>query len=53
MRLLPGVSSHVHHQHVLGLEGLRLPAALLPLAHEALLVGVDVVIGDVLQNKSD
>jgi hypothetical protein len=39
----------VHHKHVLRLERLLLPAALLPLAHEQLLVGVDVVVGDVLQ----
>ena len=49
MRLPPGVSSHVNHQHVLGFERLLLSRTVLPLTYETLLVGVDVVIGDVLK----
>ena len=53
-----GVPSHVHDEHVLGLEWLFLPRALLPAADEALLVGVNVIIVDVLheivlQGESD
>lgn len=48
MRLLPGVTSHVDHQHVLGLEGLLLARTLLPATHELLLLAVDVVVVDVL-----
>lgn len=48
MRLLPGVTSHVDHQHVLGLEGLLLTRTFLPATHELLLLAVDVVVVDVL-----
>ena len=46
--LLPGVSAHVDHQHVLSLEWLLLPGALSPAAHKLLLLSVDVVVVDVL-----
>lgn len=48
MRLLPGVASHVDHQHVLCLEGLLLARTLLPATHKLLLLAVDVVVVDVL-----
>ena len=51
MRLLSCVSSHVHHQHVLRLEGLLLARAILPATHERLLIGVDVVVIEVLRKK--
>lgn len=46
--LLSGVPAHVHHQHVLSLEGLLLPRAVLPAADELLLLPVDVIVVDVL-----
>lgn len=46
--LLPRVSSHVHDQHILSLEGLLLTRAVLPTTHERLLVGVDVVVVQML-----
>ena len=52
MRLLPGVPAHVDHQHVLGLEGLLLPGALVPPAHKLLLLPVDVVVVDVLERDN-
>lgn len=51
MGLLPRVSPHMDHQHVLCLEGLLLSRAFLPPAHKLLLLSVDVVIVDVLQKK--
>lgn len=45
------MSPHMNHQHVLRLERLLLARAVLPLAYETLLVGVDVVVGDVLQGR--
>ena len=51
MRFLPGVPPHVHHQHVLRLEGLLLPGAVVPLADERLLVGLNVVFGQVLKKE--
>lgn len=51
MRLLPRVTPHVDHQHVLSLEGLLLPRTLLPAAHELLLLTVDVVVVDVLRGQ--
>lgn len=52
--LLARVPPHVHHQHVLRLEGLLLPRARLPAAHELFLLPVDVLIVDVLRrNKPD
>lgn len=53
MRLLPCVAPHVDHQHVLRLEGLLLPRALLPATHELLLLAVDVVVVDVLWRQTD
>lgn len=52
VRLLARVPAHVHHQHVLRLEGLLLPRAGLPAAHELLLLPVDVLIVDVLPGRS-
>lgn len=46
--LLPGVPSHVHHQHVLSLEGLLFPCAVLPAADKLLLLPVNVIVVDVL-----
>ena len=47
--LFPGVATHVHQQHVLGLEWLPITDAPCPVAHELLLaVAVDVVAVDVL-----
>ena len=43
MRLLPGVSPHVHDQHVLRLEGLPATRAPLPRADKGLLAGTNVV----------
>lgn len=42
--LLPRVPAHVHHQHVLGLEGPLLSGAVLPVAHKLLLLAVDVLV---------
>lgn len=44
VRLLPRVSPHVHHQHVLGFEGLLLSRAIQPPAHEFLLLAVNMVV---------
>ena len=52
MWLFTSVSSHVHNQHVLRLERLLFPAALLPTADEHLFVGLDVILIDVLRNQS-
>lgn len=52
MGLLARVPAHVHHQHVLRLEGLLLPRAGLPAAHELLLLPVDVFVVDVLSGTS-
>ena len=51
MRFLSSVSSHMNHQHVLSLEWLLLSWTISPLTDETLLVGVDVVIGDMLKIK--
>lgn len=51
VRLLAGVAPHVDHQHVLRLEGLLLSRALVPAAHELLLLAVDVLIVDVLRRR--
>ena len=51
MRLLPCVTPHVDHQHVLRLEGLLLPRTLLPATHKLLLLTVDVVVVDVLRRQ--
>lgn len=51
MRLLPRVSPHVDHQHVLSLEGLLLPGTLIPATHKLLLLTVDVVVVYVLRRK--
>lgn len=48
MRLLPRMPPHMHHQHVLSLEGLLVPGAPHPSADEGLLAGVDVVRVDML-----
>ena len=53
VRLLAGVPPHVDDQHVLGFERLLLPVAVHPAAHKRLLVGLDVVLVDVLQNKTN
>lgn len=45
---LSGVPSHMHHQHVLSLERLLFPCAVLPAADKLLLLPVDVIIVDVL-----
>ena len=52
VRLLARVSTHVHHQHVLRLEGLLLARAGLPAAHELLLLPVDVLVVNVLPGTS-
>lgn len=44
VRFFPGMSAHVHHQHVMGFEGLRFSAAINPAANEAFLVGRQVVL---------
>lgn len=48
VRLLASVPPHVDHQHILRFEGLLLPRAGLPAAHELLLLPVDMLIVDVL-----
>lgn len=48
---LPGVPAHVDHEHVLGLEWLLFPRAVLPAAHKLLLLPVDVVVVDVLRKR--
>jgi len=54
MGLLPSVSTHVNHKHVLGLKRLLFSRALLPSAHKLFLLSMDVVIVDMLQvEKSD
>ena len=52
MWLLARVSAHVHHKHVLCLEGLLLARAGLPAAYELLLLPVDVLVVDVLPGTS-
>lgn len=51
MWLLAGVAPHVDHQHVLRLEGLLLSRALVPAAHELLLLAVDVLVVNVLWRR--
>lgn len=46
--LLPRVSSHMNHQHILGFERPLFSRALLPVTHKLLLFSVDVLIVDVL-----
>lgn len=53
MWLLARVSAHVHHQHVLGLEGPQLPGATSPMAHEFLPLPVDMLTVDVLRRKRE
>lgn len=48
MGLLAGVPSHVHDEHVHGLEGFFLAGAVLPAAYEDLLVFLYVIFGNVL-----
>lgn len=48
---LPRVTPHVHYQHVLSLERLLLPGAVLPAANELLLLSVDVIVIDVLAGE--
>lgn len=43
--------AHVDHQHVLGLEGLLFPRAVLPAAHKLFLFPVDMVVVDVLRKQ--
>jgi hypothetical protein len=52
MWLFSRVPPHVDDEHVLRLEGLLLPAAVLPLADERLLVQADVVVVQVLGTQS-
>lgn len=49
--LLARVSAHVHHQHVLGLEGSQLPGATSPMAHEFLPLPVNMLTVDMLRRK--
>ncbi len=51
VRLLAGVATHMYDEHILGLEGLLLARTVPPLAHEMLLVRVDMVVRDVLKQK--
>ena len=53
MRLLPSVPAHVHHQHVLGLEGPLLAGAIVPVAHKLLLLAVDVLVVYVLRGQRE
>ncbi len=53
VRLLAGVATHMYDEHVLGLEGFLLSRTVPPLAHEMLLVRVDMVIRDVLKQKEE
>jgi hypothetical protein len=48
MWFFPSVAPHVHHQHILGLEGLLLPGTIFPLAHERLLAITNMVIVEML-----
>lgn len=55
VRLLSGVATHVHHQHVLRLEGPGTAHALAPETNETLLIARDVLVANVLcrvRNKS-
>jgi hypothetical protein len=45
------MATHMYDEHVLRLEGLLLARTVPPLAHEMLLVRVDMVVGDVLQQQ--
>ncbi len=51
VRLFAGVATHVDNEHILRLEGLLLSRTVPPLAHEMLLVRVDMVVGDVLKQR--
>ena len=46
MWLLPCVTSHVYHQHVLGFKGFLLSGAAIPVASEVLAIFLDVVSVD-------
>lgn len=46
--LLPRVSSHMNHQHILGFERPLFSRALLPVTHKLFLFSVDVLVVDVL-----
>ncbi len=52
VRLLAGVTAHVHDQHVLRLEALLPARAVVPPTHERLLVRLDVVLVQVLQTDA-
>lgn len=49
MRLLAGMSPHVHDEHVLRFERLFVSRTILPLAYERLFVRLNVIINNVLQ----
>lgn len=51
--LLPRVSSHMNHQHILGFERPLFSRALLPVTHKLLLFAVDVLVVDVLFVTND
>lgn len=51
VRLLARVSTHVHHQHVLGFEGSQLPGAAPPMAHELLPLPMDMFTVDMLRRE--
>lgn len=53
MRLLPRVTPHVNHQHVLSLEGPLLPGTRSPVTHKLLLLPMDVLIVDVLGGQRE
>lgn len=44
VRLVSGVSSHVHLEHIEGLEGFLVSGAVVPVAGEGFLVGITVVL---------
>ena len=48
VRFLASMSSHMNHQHILGLERLLFPATLTPATYKSLLVGLDMVLIDML-----
>ena len=51
VRFLSRVAPHVDDEHVLRLEGLLLPRAASPLAHEDLLVHGDVIVVQMLKKR--
>ena len=48
VRFFASMSSHMNHQHILGLERLLFPATLTPATYKSLLVGLDMVLIDML-----